>query len=105
MKGTLSVNGPKHTCIPGSAHLQPLHISIYLLTQLTILSMPLGPSEVRTASATALALSMLLERTSFFLAEPFSSSPCLLAGAGMARLEGEEGAHSKARTCAHESAR
>ena len=34
----------------------------------TILSMPRGPSEVRMASATALAASMFISRTSFFLA-------------------------------------
>lgn len=34
---------------------------------LTILSMPLGPRLVRTASATAFAASMFASRTSFFL--------------------------------------
>jgi hypothetical protein len=37
------------------------------IRQRTILSMPRGPRLVRTASATALAASMLDERTSFFL--------------------------------------
>ncbi len=35
----------------------------------TILSMPRGPSEVRMASATALAASIFMSRTSFFLAD------------------------------------
>jgi hypothetical protein len=42
------------------------NITCCMLMILTILSMPLGPRLVRTASATAFAASMFASRTSFF---------------------------------------
>ena len=47
---------------------------------LTILSMPRGPRLVRIASATALAASIFVVRTSFFLAFSLHNTTTFLAG-------------------------
>eukprot|EP00964_Phaeocystis_antarctica_P147245 scaffold113755_cov45-Phaeocystis_antarctica.AAC.2 len=55
--------GAAKRCLPGSRVPTPLSPRSVRRAGITILSMPRGPSDVRTASATALAATMLLSRT------------------------------------------